>query len=119
MVVYAAHVTNAAREKFWECSCLMNDCSCYIKNGRQTWPVVELNIDDHENILGPAHPSTLTIRNNLAGAYRSAGPHPTKVTKLLECLLDSTRAQYLNETQCGVTCYISTVSGVDVFATTP
>jgi len=33
MVVYAAHVTNATREKSWECPCLINDRNRYIAEG--------------------------------------------------------------------------------------
>ncbi|MHB1432908.1 MAG: tetratricopeptide repeat protein, partial [Streptosporangiaceae bacterium] len=36
-------------------------------------PLLERAIADRERVLGPDHPDTLTSRNNLAGAYESAG----------------------------------------------
>lgn len=47
--------------------------------------------------------------------------HPAVAAKVLHMqdMVHSTRAQYLNEDHGGVTCYISTISGVDAFATAP
>jgi len=36
-------------------------------------PLLEVTLTDHERVLGPMHPFTLTSRLNLAYAYGSAG----------------------------------------------
>ncbi len=46
---------------------------------------------DSDRVLGAEHPSTLTVRANLASAYQDLGRHEEAVALLQRTLLDSER----------------------------
>jgi tetratricopeptide (TPR) repeat protein len=54
-------------------------------------PIHERTLADSERVLGPDHHSTLTSRNNLAGAYRSAGRLDDAIGLHEQTLADSQR----------------------------
>ncbi|MFE4716637.1 tetratricopeptide repeat protein [Streptomyces sp. NPDC056728] len=55
-------------------------------------PLYEQTLDDRVRVLGGDHPSTLTSRNNLAGAYKSAGDLGRAIPLYEQTLTDSLRA---------------------------
>ena len=52
---------------------------------------LDVAVDSLESLLGEAHPDTLTSRNNLAGAYESAGRLTEAITLYEQVLTDRTR----------------------------
>ena len=52
---------------------------------------LDVAVDALEGLLGPDHPDTLTSRNNLAGAYESAGRLTEAIALYEQVLLDCTR----------------------------
>ena len=60
-----------------------------------TWtapsPCYEQTLTDRERVLGPDHPDTLTSRNNLAGAYQSAGDLDQAIALYEQTLTDRER----------------------------
>ena len=54
---------------------------------------LDVAVDSLESLLGEAHPDTLTSRNNLAGAYESAGRLTEAITLYEQVLTDRTRVR--------------------------
>lgn len=52
---------------------------------------LERSLADSERILGADHPSTLTVRANLAGLYQQTGRSEAAVTMLQQSLADGER----------------------------